>query len=104
MRALGWIVMVGMLGAIAYGFTGGSFTDEGSQLLGLAWGRVTVIDLYLMFGVFAAWVWWRENSVLRSLAWTVAIVFLGSVAVGAYLILAARSGPLPTALAVRRSR
>jgi hypothetical protein len=103
LKTIGWIVMVGMLGAIGYGFSGGSFFDEGSQLLGLAWGRVTIIDLYLMFAVFAAWIWWREQNVLRSVLWTVALATLGSVAAGAYLVMAARSGSVSTALTGGRS-
>jgi uncharacterized membrane protein YfcA len=103
MRALGWIVMVAMLAAIGYGLTGGSFTEEGADLLSLAWGRVTVIDLYLMFAVFGAWIWWRERNVARSVAWLVALATLGSVAAGAYLVLAARSGSVSEALAGTRS-
>ncbi|MDH4116376.1 MAG: DUF1475 domain-containing protein [Acidimicrobiia bacterium] len=98
MRALGWTVMIGMIVAIGYGAANGDFGTEGSDLLSLAWGRVTVIDLYLMFAVFAAWVWWRERNPLRSLLWTVALAALGSVAAGAYLILAARAGSVRNAL------
>lgn len=103
MRVLGWIVMVAMLAAIGYGFTGGSFTAEGSELLSLAWGRVTVIDLYLMFAVFGAWIWWREQNVVKSLAWLLALATLGSVAAGAYLVVAARAGSVSKALVGDRS-
>jgi hypothetical protein len=103
MKALGWVVTVGMLATIAYGFSAGSFTEEGSQLLALAWGRVTLIDLYLMFVVFAGWIWWRERNVMRSILWTLALATLGSLAAGAYLIVAARSGSTADALTGGRS-
>ena len=93
MRRLGILVAGLMSAAIIYGFAAGSgFGDEGSQLLALAWGRVTIIDLYLMLAVFAAWIWRREQNRMVALAWTVALIGLGSVAAGAYLIRAAGTG------------
>ncbi len=78
-----------MLGAILYGFATGDFGAEGGQLLDLAWGRVTLIDLYLSFAVFWAWVASRERTWATRLAWLVAIVTLGSLAICAYVALAA---------------
>ena len=90
MRIVGIIVTIAMASALAYGFTSGAgFGAEGSQLLDLVWGRVTVIDLYLMLGVFAAWIWTRESNKFEALAWTVALALLGSLAAGIYLM---RSG------------
>lgn len=90
MRTLGIIVAAAMTAAVIYGFVAGSgFGEEGSQLLGLAWGRVTVIDLYLMLAIFAVWVWRREPNRATALGWTVALITLGSVAAGAYLVRAA---------------
>jgi hypothetical protein len=97
MRFLGAIVMVAMLSAIAYGFVAGSgFGSEGSALLGLVWGQVTVIDLYLMLGVFAVWIWSRETSPLVSALWTIALVLFGSVAAGAYLLTTHRGSAAST--------
>ena len=90
MKRLGWIVAAVMSVALGYGFTAGNgFGAEGSQLLELAWGRVTIIDLYLMLAVFASWVWSRESSRLRAGLWTLALATLGSLAAGAYLVVAA---------------
>jgi hypothetical protein len=93
-RALGLTVAVLMTAAIGYGFaTGSGFGEEGSQLLGLSWGRVTLVDLYLMLGVFAVWVWRREENKAVALMWTIALMGLGSVAAGAYLFLATPTVP-----------
>lgn len=78
-----------MLGAIAYGFSAGEFSDEGGQLLELAWGRVTLIDLYLAFGAVWAWIAWREQRVRSAAVWLVLVVGLGSFAIWAYVLLAA---------------
>ena len=85
----GAIVTAGMIGAIAYGFLAGSFGDEGGQILELAWGRVTLIDLYLGLGLIGTWIAWRERSVARTFPWLVGLVGLGSLAAGAYVALAA---------------
>ena len=85
----GAVVTAGMVGAIVYGFLAGSFGDEGGQILDLAWGRVTLIDLYLGLGLFAAWIAWRERSVARTFPWLVGLVGLGSLAAGLYVLLAA---------------
>ncbi len=90
MKTLGWIVTATMAGALAYGFTAGTgFGTEGSVLLDLAWGRVTVIDLYLMLAVFAAWIWHREPNRTAAAMWTVGLMSLGSLAAGMYLVRAA---------------
>ena len=34
------VAVIVMVGAITYGFVAGDFFDEGSVLLGLAWGKV----------------------------------------------------------------
>ena len=93
-RTLGSIVLLIMGGALVYGFVAGTgFGVEGSQLLDLAWGRVTVVDLYLMLAVFAVWIWRREPNRLHALLWSVSLVVLGSLAAGAYLLVAAVREP-----------
>jgi hypothetical protein len=79
-----------MAGALVYGLTTGTgFGTEGSALLDLAWGRVTVIDLYLMLAIFAAWIWRREPNRMVAAMWTVGLLSLGSLAAGVYLVRAA---------------
>lgn len=85
----GAVVTAGMIGAILYGFLAGSFGDEGGQILDLAWGRVTLIDLYLGLSLFGTWIGWRERSILRTFPWIVGLVGLGSLAAGLYVLLAA---------------
>jgi hypothetical protein len=60
--------------------------DDGGALLGLTWGRVTLIDIYLAFVFGWLWVAWRERSTRRSLLWLVAILVTGSLALFGYLL------------------
>lgn len=90
---VGWSAAAVMVAAISYGFAAGDFGDEGSQILDLAWGRVSLIDLYAGLALFVAWVVYRERSPVRSLIWIVLLVVTGNLAAGAYVGMAAgRSG------------
>ena len=88
-RILAWVVVAGMTAAIAYGFATGDFSEEGSSILELAWGKVTLIDLYLGFAMFGAWIAYRERSVPRIAGWWIALAVLGNLTAGVYLALAA---------------
>ncbi len=92
MRSVGLAGVVVMVGALIYGFSVGDFGAEGSAILDLAWGRVTLIDLYTGLGLIGAWIVWRERSLTRSLPWLVAMVFLGSLAAAAYVVSAGTIG------------
>ncbi len=87
-KRAGWVGVIAMAGALIYGFSSGDFRAEGSAILDLAWGRVTLIDLYVGLFLIGAWVVWRERSVLRALPWLIGMVFLGSLAAAAYVVYA----------------
>ncbi len=87
-KALALLAFLIMLGAITYGFVAGDFSREGGVLLSLAWGRVTMIDLYLMFFIFCGWIIFRERSVLPSLIWIILMMGLGALTASFYVLLA----------------
>ena len=87
---LGLGVALLMAGTLVYGVTAGNFVADGGRLLSLAWGRVTVIDVYAGFALFAAWVWHREPRAWVAGAWIVALCLLGNLVAGCYVVLAAR--------------
>jgi len=41
--------------SIAYALTMGDFTGEGSALLSLLWGKITMINIYISFLIFVLW-------------------------------------------------
>lgn len=79
-----------MAASIAIAFTQGSFGDEASSIWALPWGKVTVIDIYAGLAVFGAWVAYREKRPLRIALWWLALVTLGNLTTGVYLIVALR--------------
>jgi hypothetical protein len=74
--------------AIVVGFTTASFTEDGAAIVGLVWGRVTLVDIYLAFLFGWLWIAWRERSPGRAAAWFVATAVTGSLALFGYLLLA----------------
>ena len=62
LRATTGLLTAVMAVTIAYGFAAGSFSDEGGTILDLAWGRVTLIDLYVGLALFGGWIVLRERS------------------------------------------
>lgn len=88
-RILGLAVSAAMIVAIVFGFVAGDFSVEGSQIWGLPWGRVSLIDLYLGLAIFGAWIAVRERSFGSTVAWWFSLVVLGNLAAGVYLTVAA---------------
>lgn len=87
-RILALVVTAGMSVAIVFGLIEGDFSAEGSQIWALAWGRVSLVDLYLGLAIFGGWVAVRERRPFPTMLWWIALVLLGNFAAGVYLITA----------------
>jgi uncharacterized membrane protein YobD (UPF0266 family) len=74
--------------SIIYGLIVGDFAGEGSVIFSLLWGKVTLIDIYISFFIFTAWIIYRENNFLNSLIWFILMMVLGSFTSCLYLFLA----------------
>mgnify|MGYP001596480026 CR=1 FL=1 len=80
-----------MAAVLIYGFTVGDFAGEGSRLLSMPWGIVSLVDLYVGFTLFSGWIVYREASVPRTIVWIVAVMVLGFFAASVYAFLALQS-------------
>lgn len=80
--------ILAMTAVLIYGFTVGDFLREGSQLLSMPWGIVSLVDLYSGFTLFSMWIIYREKSLLIAIAWTVAMMTLGFFAGSLYAFIA----------------
>jgi hypothetical protein len=78
-----------MLAVVTTGLAAGGLASQGSVMLDLLWGRITLVDIYLAFLFGWVWIAWRERSALRAAAWLLATVVLGSLALWAYVLGAA---------------
>ena len=45
--------------SIIYGFVMGDFTGEGSIILSIIWGKITMVDIYISFLIFTLWIIYR---------------------------------------------
>ncbi|MFZ4401720.1 MAG: DUF1475 family protein [Bacteroidales bacterium] len=77
-----------MLFTLLYGFICGDFFREGSILISLVWGKVSLIDVYIGFILFSAWVLYREESRSYSILWIVFILLLGNFITSLYVTIA----------------
>ena len=77
-----------MLALIARAFAMGNFWQEGGVLVALAWGKVTLADLYVGFALFSGWVIFREASALRALGFVALVMTLGNAFAAVYVLVA----------------
>jgi len=73
--------------SIIYGFVRGDFSGEGSILLSMIWGKISLIDVYIGFLIFSAWIIYRENHPGRSTIWFILMMIFGSFTACLYLFL-----------------
>ena len=80
--------ILAMTAVLIYGFTVGNFSGEGSQLLSMPCGIVSLVDLYTGFMLFSMWIIYREKSLPTAILWTIAMMTLGFFAGSLYAFLA----------------
>jgi spore maturation protein SpmB len=100
LRALAAFGTAAMLTTIIAAFGVASFADDGATLVALAWGRVTLIDLYLALLLGWVWIAWRERSAIRAVLWALVIVVTGSLGLFLYLLVASLRAHTPLELLV----
>jgi hypothetical protein len=76
-KVISLIGILAMTGILIYGFTVGDFSGEGTKLLAMPWGIVSMVDLYVGFTLFSCWIVYREKAVLPSIIWVVLMMVLG---------------------------
>jgi hypothetical protein len=77
-----------MTAVLIYGFTVGDFSGEGSRLLSMPWGIVSLVDLYTGFTLFSLWIFYREEKLPTAILWTIAMMTLGFFTGALYTFLA----------------
>jgi hypothetical protein len=87
-KGIALVGLLAMTGVLIYGFTVGDFGGEGSQLLSMPWGIVSLVDLYVGFALFSGWIVYRERSLGRSIVWVVLMLVLGFWTASLYVLIA----------------
>lgn len=65
----------------------GNLFEQGSVILALPWGLVTMVDLYVGFAFFAVIVYLTEKRWWVAAAWSLPLLFLGNVWAAVWLVL-----------------
>lgn len=79
-----------MLFSISTAIVGGDFSTEGSIILSLAWGKVSLVDVYIGFIIFCGWIIYRERSLGRSAIWVILMMVFGNMTACLYILVALR--------------
>ena len=87
-KAVSLLGLVAMTGVLIFAFATGDFAEEGSTLLSLSWGIVSLVDLYVGFILFSGWIIYRERSFWRSAVWVALMMVLGFFTASLYAFIA----------------
>ena len=87
-KIISFLGILAMTGVLIYGFTVGDFFAEGSQLLAMPWGIVSLVDLYVGFTIFSMWIVYREKSLATAIVWVGLMMILGNWTAALYVLLA----------------
>lgn len=86
-----WLGLVAMSVVLVFAFTQGDFFADGAKLLSNPWGIVSLVDLYVGFLLFSAWIVYREKNLLVSIVWVILVMVLGFFTASLYVLLALRN-------------
>jgi len=87
LRCLFIVVLVVMLAGTVWAIAQEDVFAGGHHILAYRWGVMTLFDAYFGFITFFVWVAYKETSNLSRLAWFVAIMLLGNMAMAAYMLI-----------------
>jgi hypothetical protein len=87
-KAVSLLGVAAMSAVLIYAFSTGNFGQEGSVLLSMPWGIVSLVDLYVGFILFSGWIVYRERSLLPSLIWVALMMVLGFFTASVYVFIA----------------
>lgn len=85
LASIGFLVMST---SIITAFIVGDFFAEGSTLMSLPWGIVSLIDVYIGFAIFSGWIIYREKNAIRSILWLILMMVIGNATASLYVFLA----------------
>jgi hypothetical protein len=77
-RAAVALLAVAFTAMIGWASLRGDFGAEFAAITAMPWGRVSLADLYLGFGLYAAAVWLVEDKLTTKLMWALPILVLGN--------------------------
>jgi hypothetical protein len=77
-RAIYAVLAIVFTAMIGWASLRGDFGAEFAAITNMPWGQVTLVDLYIGFGLYAAAVWLVEDKLTVKLLWALPIIVLGN--------------------------
>jgi hypothetical protein len=87
-KTIALLGLIAMSAVLVYAFTTGNLGEEGSVLLSMPWGIVSLVDLYVGFVLFSGWIVYREKALVPSIIWVVLMMVLGFFTASLYVFVA----------------
>lgn len=85
-RLMAGVLGLLLLGAIAWGFSAAPFWPSVSEIMKNPWGVVTVVDLYVGFGLSSLMIAILEPRKWFAPLWIIPLYFLGNIVLAAWLV------------------
>lgn len=86
-RVLSGLSLLIMFGMIVFSVLTGDFAGEGSILMGMVWGQMSLVDLYVAFFLVYIWIFYKESKALPRIIWAFLLIVTGSLATALYIFL-----------------
>lgn len=86
-KIVAWIGLLAMTGILINAFRVGDFGKDGVAILANPWGLVSIVDLYVGFSLFSAWIVFREKSLSVSIIWVILMMTLGFFTASLYTLI-----------------
>jgi hypothetical protein len=86
-RIIAWISTLIMLFMIIFSLLTGDFFEQGSILMGLVWGQMSLVDLYVGFALVYVWIFYKETKLLPRIIWAILLIVTGSLATALYILI-----------------
>lgn len=87
------VLTIAMFAMIVVSVATGDFSSESETLLGLAWGRMSLVDIYVGIALLFGWVVIREERLWVAIAWLPVFIVLGNGGTALYAAIAAFRSP-----------
>lgn len=86
-RIIAWISTLIMTFMIIFSLLTGDFFAQGSILMGLVWGQMSLVDLYVGFLLVYIWIFYKETKLLPRIIWALLLIVTGSLATALYVLI-----------------
>lgn len=86
-RIIAWISTLIMTFMIIFSLLTGDFFAQGSILMELVWGQMSLVDLYVGFLLVYVWIYYKETKLLPRIIWALLMIVTGSLATALYVLI-----------------